>query len=255
MMLIPNELDKNINIKPITFNEINIYSFSSKYEFIEYIKNHNSVYIAINISKVYNPSDKMKNIINDSIGYADGFGAIVAMKILNKKSIKIPGCEIWLDIINNNRDVNKSYYLIGSTKENLKLTIEKLKQNFPKINIVGSIDGYSIHGKTDDLIKDIKSKQPDYIFVAIGSPNQEILMDKIYAEYPAKYFGLGGSFDIYSGSEKRASNFFIDNNLEWLYRWYKNPIKRTKPNIIFSFNFVKLLINYFIVKMKNRKNL
>ena len=51
-------------------------------------------------------------------------------------------------------------------------------------------------------------------------------------QYPLKFkkgilVGVGGSFDVLSGSKKRAPKIFIKLNLEWLYRITSEP-KRLK---------------------------
>ena len=35
--------------------------------------------------------------------------------------------------------------------------------------------------------------------------------------------GLGGSLDVISGNVKRAPEFYVKHNLEWLYRLMKEP--------------------------------
>ena len=50
------------------------------------------------------------------------------------------------------------------------------------------------------------------------------------------FIGVGGSFDVISGMKKRAPDFFIEHNLEWFYRIFREPkrIKRFyKSNIRF----------------------
>lgn len=56
------------------------------------------------------------------------------------------------------------------------------------------------------LIEDIAEKKPDVVFVAMGSPKQELLMEEMLERHPAIYQGLGGSFDVYTGAVKRAPN-------------------------------------------------
>ena len=41
--------------------------------------------------------------------------------------------------------------------------------------------------------------------------------------HPAIYQGLGGSFDVYTGHVERAPRWWIDHNLEFLYRLIKQP--------------------------------
>ena len=85
-------------------------------------------------------------------------------------------------------------------------------------------DGY-IKNETekDELFKDVLIKKPDIVFVAMGSPNQEFLMDQLFKVHPALYQGLGGSIDGYVGEVKLATKWWYDNNLEWLYRLIQQP--------------------------------
>lgn len=234
---------KNI-IKPVLFNGINIYPFNSKEQLLEYISHNKKIYIAINIAKIDNHSKRLKNIINNNIGYPDGLGALLALKFYDNHVSRIPGVELWLDIINY-LEIDKSYYLIGGYQNDIIQVVSKLKNDFPGINIVGFSKGY-FENETEKTIlcEDISKKKPDVIFVALGSPKQEYFMEKLYSWHPAVYIGLGGSFNIYVGKQKRAPNVVIILNLEWLYRWIATPIKRTKQNIKSSIFFIKLLIQY-----------
>ena len=66
------------------------------------------------------------------------------------------------------------------------------------------------------------------VFVAMGSPKQELLMQKMLARHKAIYQGLGGSFDVFTGHVKRAPQWWVSHNVEWLYRLIHQPsrIKR-----------------------------
>ena len=118
---------------------------------------------------------------------------------------------------------------MGSKQEVIEATVEKLKREYPGIDIAGYRNGYI---KTDDekrrLLDDIATLKPDVVFVAMGSPKQELLMEEMFERHPAIYQGLGGSFDVYTGNVKRAPRWWIDHNLEFAYRLIKQPsrIKR-----------------------------
>ena len=98
-------------------------------------------------------------------------------------------------------------------------------------------NGGTVQLEQEELIEDIKTKQPDVIFVAMGSPKQELLMEKMYQAHPAIYQGLGGSFDVYTGNVKRAPEWWIKHNLEFAYRLLKQP-SRIKRQI----HLIKFLI-------------
>ncbi len=216
----------------ITINGVEVFPFSSREQLMDYVDKNKSILIAINAEKVMNATDQTRAIINSNIGYCDGVGAVWALRQKGAKNVeKIPGCELWLDIINRYHN-DKSFYLIGGKQEVIDATVKKLKQDFPGLNLVGYRNGYL---KSDDernaLIDDVAQKKPDVVFVAMGSPKQELLMGDMQQRHKAIYQGLGGSFDVYTGYAQRAPKWWLDHNLEFAYRFFKNPkrIKRQAP--------------------------
>ncbi len=215
----------------ITINGVDICPFSSREELMDYVDDNKSILVAINADKVMNATDQTRAIINSNIGYCDGVGAVWALKQKGaKNAVKIPGCELWLNIINRYQG-SKSFYLVGGKQEVIDATIAKLKEDFPGINILGYRNGY-LNGDEDRkaLIDDVATKKPDVVFVAMGSPKQELLMGEMQQQHKAIYQGLGGSFDVYSGKAERAPKWWLDHNLEFAYRFFQNP-KRLKRQI------------------------
>ena len=210
-------------------NGVKIYAPKSREALIEYSIKHQKILVAINAEKILHASDESRDIINRNFAYPDGIGAVWALKKKGvKEVVKIPGCELWLDIIKQNYK-SKTFYLIGGKQKVLDQTVLNLKRDYPGIKILNYRNGYI---KTEDeeltLIKDLTTHKPDVVFVAMGSPRQEILMEKLHQKHKATYQGLGGSFDVYTGAVKRAPNWWVKNNLEWAFRLIKEPsrIKR-----------------------------
>lgn len=127
--------------------------------------------------------------------------------------------------------MEKTFYLVGSKPKVIEETVAKLKAEYPEIHIVGYRDGYlKSEQERLDLIADIVAKKPGVVFVAMGSPKQELLMEEIQKHHTAIFQGLGGSFDVYTGHVERAPKWWVDHNLEFAYRLLKEP-KRIKRQI------------------------
>jgi UDP-N-acetyl-D-mannosaminouronate:lipid I N-acetyl-D-mannosaminouronosyltransferase len=205
-------------------NGIKINSFISRNDFLDYVNDKKKILIAVNAEKILKEDKRLKTILNENIGYPDGVGAVMALKQKGLSAVKIPGSEFWLDIINKYQN-EKSFYLIGTTTEVIQNTVKKLKQEYPKINILGYQNGFINKEEKIELKKRLKDLKPDVVFVAQGTPRQEFLMDELIKIHPALYMGLGGSFDIYGGNKKRAPKIFLDLHCEWLYRLLKEPTR------------------------------
>ncbi len=211
-------------------NGVKVYPFSSFDEVVDFALEKKKLLVAINAEKILHATEQTKSIINNNIGYCDGIGAVMAVKKHGVPDAKkIAGCELWLKIIERLFKEGKKFYLVGSKQEVIDETVTKLKQEYKGINIVGYRNGYI---KTDEekqtLIADIAEKKPDVVFVAMGSPKQELLMGEMSQRHNAIYQGLGGSFDVYTGHVLRAPKWWVDHNLEFAYRLVKQPsrIKR-----------------------------
>lgn len=227
----------------VELNGVKVHPFKSFDELLNYVTGRKGILVAINAEKILHATDQTRSIINRNIGYCDGIGAVMALNKRGYKDVaKIPGCELWLKIISALYKEGKSFYLVGGKPEVIEATVAKLKDQFAGINISNYRDGYI---KSDEekqlLIEDIANKKPDVVFVAMGSPKQELLMEEMSQKHQAIYQGLGGSFDVYTGTVERAPEWWVKHNLEWAYRLIKQPsrIKRQIHLVRFWF-MVKL---------------
>ena len=226
----------------IELNGMKVYPFVSPRDLLEYVDQHKGILVAVNAEKVTKATDETRAVVNNNIGYADGAGVVVAMhKLGHPNAVRIAGCDLWLDIIRESYK-EKSFYLIGGKQEVIEDTIDKLKREYEGINILGYRNGYI---KSDEernaLIQDVADKKPDVVYVAMGSPKQEFLMADMMKVHPAIYQGLGGSFDVYTGRVKRAPLWWQKHNLEFLYRFLKQPQRYRREYYRLKFLFWLLI--------------
>lgn len=208
----------------IELNGMKVFPFNSASELLEYVNCHKGILVAVNAEKVTKATDETRAIVNNNIGYADGAGVVVAIHKLGKQqAVRIAGCDLWLNIVQGSYR-EKTFYLIGSKQDVIEDTVKQLKSQYDGRTIVGYRNGYINNDKERNaLIQDVASKRPDVVFVAMGSPKQEILMTDMMKVHPAIYQGLGGSFDVYTGRVKRAPLWWQKHNIEFLYRFLKQP--------------------------------
>ncbi|MDE6206801.1 MAG: WecB/TagA/CpsF family glycosyltransferase [Muribaculaceae bacterium] len=220
----------DIEPKRVDLRGVKVYAFPDRDALIDYADARKGLVVAVNAEKILNANDLTRSIINNNIGYTDGSGAVMAVRQKGADAVKIAGCELWLSIIDRFHG-SKSFYIIGAKPKVHEATVAKLRTLYPDINIVGSHHGY-LDGEAgrQALIDDVADKKPDVVFVAMGSPTQELLMADMFKRHKAIYQGLGGSFDVFTGTVQRAPKWWIDHNLEFAYRLIKQP-KRIKRNI------------------------
>lgn len=205
---------------------IGVCPFGSDAELLDYVDHRKGILVAVNAEKIMNADDRLRAIINDNIGYCDGAGAVKGLKRKGAKRVaRIPGCELWLKIIERHHKDGR-FYFVGSTDEVVSGVVEKLRREFEGIDIVGWRNGFiADQEQREALIADIEAKAPDYVFVAMGSPRQEYLMAEMQQRHAAVYQGLGGSFDLYMGNFKRAPRLLQRMGCEWVWRFVAQPTR------------------------------
>lgn len=231
--------DIESRISAASIKDIKVHSFSSADELMDFATAKPGILVAVNAEKVVNAGSELVNIINSNIGYCDGAGAVKALRRKgHPEAVRIPGCELWLRLIDRWHD-RRSFYLVGGKPGVVDEVVEKLRQKYPDINILGYRDGYiKDDAERQALIDEIGRLKPQVVFVAMGSPKQEFLMADMKKVNPgAIYQGLGGSFDVYTGHQKRAPEWWRKHNLEFLYRFYATPMRlpRIKSYLKYAF--------------------
>ena len=225
-------------MKEITVCGIKVHPFESRAALIDYAYDRKGILVAVNAEKSVNADDTLRAIINSNIGYCDGAGAVKAARRKGApEAIRIPGCELWLDIVARYAPQGKRFYLVGSRQEVIEGTVETLRRRFPGIDIAGYRNGFiKTEQERRDLIDDIARTAPDIVFVAMGSPKQEILMSEMQRRHKALYQGLGGSFDLLMGNFRRAPRLIQKLGCEWLWRFVAQPtrIRRITPYLRFA---------------------
>lgn len=198
----------------------------------EYIKNERKMFIVTanpeTLMIAENNSNFKKALLdNNTTIIADGIGIVNGAKYL-KYTIEetIPGVELCSELFEYCNKLKKSIFLFGAKETVVKQLVHVINSNYPNAKICGYENGY-IENK--QLVFDkIANLKPDVVLVALGIPHQELLIYNNLEKFNKGIFvGVGGSFDVLSGTKKRAPKFFRKFHLEWLYRIAKEP-KRIK---------------------------
>ena len=161
----------------------------------------------------------------ETIIVPDGIGVIKGAKMFG---IDIPeritGVELTQLLIKLCDKYKKSMYLFGANSEVMVKMKTLIEQKYSGIELLGTQNGY-VEDK-QAVMEDIKAKSPDVVLVALGVPRQEkLIYENLKAFNKGIFIGIGGSFDVISGTKKRAPKIFIKLNLEWLYRIAFSPAR------------------------------
>ncbi len=225
--------ENTINVRGVYFDNVTMAEAVEKAtSFIEtegfsYVVTPNSEIVQ---ACVENPS--LYRVINGAdLVIPDGVGVIYASRVLKTPlKEKVAGCELAEKIVEYAAQNDVGIYFLGGGKKTAEreavwtLAAENLKKQYPTLQISGR-DGYFHEEETDDIVKDINESGAKILFVCLGAPKQEKWIYRNRGKLTGIHLaaGLGGTLDVFAGTAKRAPEFYVKHDLEWLYRWSKNP--------------------------------
>jgi len=93
-------------------------------------------------------------------------------------------------------------------------------------------DGLAPGASEDEIVEAIRSAAPTIVLVGLGAPKQERWIERHADAFPSAriMIGVGGAFDMWAGSKRRAPRAFRTLGLEWLWRLALEP--RRLPRIV-----------------------
>lgn len=204
--------------------------------------------VAINAEKIVRrSSDLALDVVLQGavLPVADGAGAVLALKWLHgKRSIKVDMPRCAFEAAN---ECGWRVFILGSEEQVNAVAAERVRSIYPFIKLVGRLNGYASY---DEILLALRNAQPQLVFIALGSPKQELFAEKLSRILNGVMFvGCGGALDILAGKVLRAPKFCIDNNLEWAYRLYKQP-SRWRRQLVLPVFFCRLVKQSALVRMR-----
>ena len=89
-------------------------------------------------------------------------------------------------------------------------------------------------------IEEINNAKPDFLWVGLGAPKQEIWMAAHQGKIKSLMIGVGAAFDFESGTVKRAPKWVQNLKMEWFYRMLQDPKRLFKRYFVTNIKYLWL---------------
>ncbi len=159
--------------------------------------------------------------------YCDGYGVRLAAHVLDKPvPHRMTGADWIWDLASLCELSGQSMYLLGSEPPIAREAAAKLKRWYPQLDVTGAHHGFfeldSPHNRR--VIEDINAHPAAIVLVGMGTPKQELWVDRYADELNgAVVWTVGALFDYVSGHVPRAPHWLADNGWEWIFRLALEP--------------------------------
>lgn len=175
-------------------------------------------------------NEKFKKVLATAqIKIIDGAGIFLASRLLGRPlKHRISGVDLMREMFLLADQERLRVALIGGRSEVAERLINCQKSLYPQINFLADQAILDIknpltaeEARLFSIVADFK---PHFVFVAFGSPDQELWLDCHRDQFAGMVvMGVGGAFDYLSGMVPRAPSFVRRIGLEWSFRFLVQP--------------------------------
>lgn len=171
------------------------------------------------------------------------------LSVIGKKQCpemnRVTGPDLMRRIFEESKERSLRHYFYGNTADNLERLISALHNNYPWLCIVGfepSAFRDMSEQEESELVERINATKPDFIWVALGAPRQELFCHRMRGRANGLMIGVGGAFNVLAGIVPEAPRWIQDLSLEWLYRLIQEPKRLIKRYTVTNTKFIWYLL-------------
>ncbi len=184
---------------------------------------------------------------------ADGMPLIWASKLRGTPLPgRVPGSDLIWTLSARAAAEGHSVFFLGGNPGTADAAAATLRAKHPALRVAGTLCpemGFEKSEATLERVCDsVISAAPDIVYVALGSPKQELLIRRLRPLLPNAWFlGIGVSFSFVSGEIKRAPKWMQNLGLEWVHRLVQEPGRLAKRYLIDGLPFAVVLLSRSLV--------
>jgi len=163
------------------------------------------------------------------LAVADGMPLVWACRLQNTPLPgRVAGSDLIWSLSRAAAEKGLSVFFLGGDPGTAEEAARGLCARFENLRVAGvacPAPGFeSRPGEIEQLAAHLAEVRPDVIFVALGSPKQEALIERLRPGLPSAWWmGVGISFSFVAGRVNRAPMWLRSIGCEWLHRMAQEP--------------------------------
>ena len=156
---------------------------------------------------------------------------------------RVTGPDVMTEIFKRSETEGYTHYFYGSSQHTIDCLRKELLKKYPHLKIVGMVAPpfrELTKAEDEEAVARINEVHPDFVWIGLGAPKQEIWMAEHEGRINSLMLGVGAGFDFHAGTVKRAPIWVQEAYMEWLYRLFQNPKRLFKRYFETNIEFIRL---------------
>jgi N-acetylglucosaminyldiphosphoundecaprenol N-acetyl-beta-D-mannosaminyltransferase len=197
---------------------------------------------------------RLRDALNhaDAVASPDGMPLVWVGRAMGQTVGRVCGPDLMPLLIDRSRAQGARHFFYGGAPGVADALAAKLVERFPGMIVAGT-HSPPFRPLTEDEdaaeIELINGARPDYVWVGLGSPKQDLWIDDHRGRLNASVlFAVGAAFDFHSGGLRRAPVWMQRTGTEWLYRLLAEPRRLLRRYTVVNTKFVLLLARQIVAR-------
>ncbi len=217
-------------------------------------KNEKGYCCFIDLNSLVNAHEdsEVLNVLNNAmLNSCDGSYIAMLASLIHKKQLKE---YIGPDFFSKFIYYPKKHLIIGNTEEvfnKIKLKVKKKNNTDSNLHYL-SIPFLPIEDfDFDSISKEINELSPDYIWISLGAPKQELFMSNLMPYLDrGVLLGIGAATNYFSGEINDIPNWTRKLHIIWIYRIFTEPKKQISRMSMVIYKLPKILKKEFFFNQR-----
>ncbi|MEU4695271.1 WecB/TagA/CpsF family glycosyltransferase [Actinoplanes sp. NPDC023714] len=188
------------------------------------------------------------HVESSTVVVADGKPLIWASRIeRNPLPERVAGSDLIWSISAAMAATGRSIYLLGGEPGAGSQAAAVLRDRHPSLGIGHLSPAYGFDQRPDEyqaMLDEVAAAKPDFVFVGLGFPKQERVIERLRPLLPNAWFmGCGAAIGFVAGTHRRAPKWMQDTGLEWVHRLLSEPGRLAKRYLLHDVPFAVRLLS------------
>jgi len=186
-------------------------------QMLAYVNAH-TLNLAARIDDLRRSLNRSRLVMNDGIGLS-----LAARMRGDRFPENLNGSDFTVRLLQLAASRDWGVFLLGAEPGVAEDAADRLMSRIEGLRVVGICHGFT--GEDDEsLVERVRDANASFLIVALGSPRQEIWLDRnLEATGVLVGVGVGAFLDFSAGRVKRAPRWMNEMGIEWCFRLFQEP--------------------------------
>jgi exopolysaccharide biosynthesis WecB/TagA/CpsF family protein len=191
-------------------------------------------------------NERMRDALSSAMIQPDGMPLVWLGRAAGRDVERVCGPDFMPALIERGIPYGRRHFFYGGAPGIPERLVARLAARFPGVRVAGTMSPPFrplSQAEEDAIIAEINAAEPDYVWVGLGTPKQDLWLASNRGRLnAAALLAVGAAFDLMAGRRRRAPRWMHHTGTEWIYRLAMEPRRLGNRYTRVNARFVRLLL-------------